>query len=115
MNNYNVKAEWTGGYPNLCRGEWIILVDGIKLSGIGSDHFDTYGDFESWSFDDNWSECFESYTSGAFFHEWKQNHPNGLIESLIRHGMNINDELLESIYKAVSEHDWRNSSCGGCI
>ena len=26
-----IKAVWTGEYPNLCRGEWVITIDGVRI------------------------------------------------------------------------------------
>ena len=27
-----VEANWSGSYPNLCRGEWTLLIDGKNVS-----------------------------------------------------------------------------------
>lgn len=44
MNNLEVK--WTGSYPGLCCGKWIIKYNGIKLEvpeERKNNHMNTYG------------------------------------------------------------------------
>ena len=111
---YNIDVEWTGSYPNLCRGRWNIEINGKKLSGLGTDHMNTYGNFGAWHFED-WSEVWEYYNDGLSFEEWKCNLPNNLEISIKLAGFKITDELLETLYRAISTADWRSLSCGGCI
>lgn len=111
----NITAEWTGSYPCLCHGEWIIHVDGIKLTGIQNDSFNTLGNYDEWYFGDNWSEEWDSYRDGVCFEEWVADVPNGLRESLVRHCIEPTSELLHALYVAISDVDWRSGSCGGCI
>lgn len=115
MNKYNVQAEWTGEYPALCFGEWNIVVNGIFLTGIDSESFDTEGIYSSWYFED-WSEVFEDYEDGLPFDEWVKSDINGLHASLTRHGFDLDDMyLMQLLYDAISAKDWRRNSCGGCI
>ena len=112
---YDIKANWSGSYPNLCSGIWTIAVNGITLGGLGDSHMETLGSYQSWHFED-WIEVFESYEDGMDFNEWKGNLPNNLGMSLRLAGFNPKDNtLLESLYDAVCSEDWRSSSCGGCI
>lgn len=113
-----IYVEWTGGYPNLCSGKWIITIDGIKLTNIGKEDFGTLGEYSSWHFE-NWNEVFESYEDGMDLDTWiqvlKTDDINGLYASLQRHGIKITDELLSELYTHIQGQDWRHSSCGGCI
>ena len=33
-----VAVEWTGNYPNLCKGEWHLIIDGVDYSHIIPDN-----------------------------------------------------------------------------
>ena len=109
-----ISVEWTGSYPTLCFGRWNIVIDGIKLTGLGNDDFSTYGTYQSWHFED-WSEVFEDNEEGLHFDVWKINPKNKLLESLERHGFEVSDELLFLLYGEIQACDWRSNSCGGCI
>lgn len=109
-----VTAKWTGSFPNLCSGEWIIHVDAIRLVNIGNDNFETFGSYEN-VYLEGWHEFSETYDDGLMFDEWKNSNVNGIMDSLRLHGITSTDELMLSIYDAVSACDWRSSSCGGCI
>lgn len=114
-----IYVDWTGSYPNLCSGKWIITIDGIKLTGIEKEEFGTLNEeYSSWHFE-NWSEVFESYEDGMDLDTWiqvlKTDDINGLHASLQRHGIKITDELLSELYKKIQGQDWRQGSCGGCI
>ena len=109
-----INVEWTGGYPTLCFGEWVIVIDGMKLTGIESGDFNTFGVYQSWHFED-WSEVFEDDEDGIEFEDWKEQPPNGLVDSLKMHGFEVSEELLYLLYEKIQEADWRHNSCGGCI
>jgi hypothetical protein len=110
---YDIDVEWTGSYPNLCRGSWIISINGIKLAGLGNGPMNTYGEYDIWSFAEDWGEEWGTYTDGE---SWGNCLPNNLEMSLKLAGFDPNDsELIEQLYKAVQQHDWRHNSCGGCI
>ena len=111
----NIEVNWSGEYACLCSGEWTIIIDGVKLTGLGSDTFDTKGEYESWHFDEDYQEYWETYSSGIPFSEWKKDPPNNLLGSLEHHGIEPTKELLHHLYEAIQEHDWRHGSCGGCI
>lgn len=120
------KAEWTGGYPSLCVGEWKlyrkyedILEDGSKDEGyddisnlipedLKHEPMCTLGVYSSWYFDSDYIEQFEDYTDGMDFEEWCKE--NKLWIHLI-----CDPKDYKSLYEAFNEHDWRYKSCGGCI
>lgn len=120
------KAEWTGGYPSLCVGEWKlyrkyedILEDGSKDEGyddisnlipeeLRHEPMNTDGQYNSWYFDENYCERFIDYTDGLDFEEWRKDN-----ESWIH--LICDPKDYKSLYEAFNEHDWRYESCGGCI
>jgi hypothetical protein len=108
-----VKAEWTGTYPCLCSGDWILIINGKDFSNfIPEDkreaHMNTHGTYDEWCFDDDWCETWESYEDGLEFDEWiKEN------EWVCDITKNIEEQ--KAIYEAIQAEDWRHSSCGGCI
>lgn len=112
---HEVSALWTGSYPSLCFGEWVIVIDGIQLTGLGDSPFGIYGSYSSWSFGEDWDENWESYKSGLQLDEWIKCPPNGLLESLARHGIEASTTLMEQLYDEIGAQDWRHGSCGGCI
>lgn len=110
------KAEWTGGYPSLCVGEWKLyhrheeyLDDGaidiwyddisnLIPEDLKHEPMDTLGVYSSWYFDSDYIEQFEDYTDGMNFKEWcKEN------ESWIH--LICKSEYYKDLYEA----------CGGCI
>lgn len=115
MATHRVSVNWTGSYPCLCSGQWEIVVDGIPLTGIESNPFHTYGNYASWHFGEDWDEQWEYHNSGLDFDEWFKETPNGLRESLQRHGFTITEELMKNLYDCINEVDWQHGSCGGCI
>lgn len=108
-----VTVKWTGRYPTLCYGKWVINVDGIPLTGIGNGNFKTYGNYHRWYFVD-WSDEWDRYEDGEEFEVWDWSR-NGLKDSLERHGIEVTKELMLELYKAIQMEDWRSNSCGGCI
>ena len=88
MTNKTITVSWTGRYPSLCYGEWIIIIDGITLTGSGDGPFNTRGFYSQWHFDENWLEVFEDYEEGESFSDsWLET--NNLKDSLNRHGIGI--------------------------
>lgn len=110
--NRNVTAEWTGKYPCLCQGEWIITVGGENVNlpeEIKTSHMNTFGTYDTWSFGEDWSEEWESYEDGLTFGPWAEANTWWLKD------LNLSDSELRNLYAAINEEDWRHNSCGGCI
>ena len=105
-----VEAKWTGSYPNLCSGVWELTIDGedfsllipheLRYSPMG-----TAGIYQSWRFNEDWDEIFESYVDGLKFEDWIAKNP--WVAEL--------PCSPRDIYDAFQENDWRHGSCGGCI
>lgn len=107
------EAAWTGCYPCLCFGEWIIKKDGKDVSDAIPDdlrhyHMNTEGTYERWYFDDNYSEVFESYEDGLGLYQWIEQNP--WIDRICH-----NEEEKQDLFYAISGADFRPGSCGGCI
>ena len=46
-----VEAKWSGSYPNLCSGEWRLVIDGKDVSDeipddLRKSEMNTYGSYE---------------------------------------------------------------------
>lgn len=112
---YNIKADWTGSYPNLCSGQWLITINGVQLAGVNDDHMNTAGIYSTWHFE-QWDDVWSKYVDGLTFDDWKDNLPNNLEMAIRLAGFNPkDDELIKQLFDAISDKDWRHNSCGGCI
>ncbi len=117
---YHISVEWTGAYPNLCSGKWIISIDKKRLSNLIHETFNTSGDYRSWHFDNNWSVHWTGYHDGLNEAEWIDSirlfDMNNLKQSLTNAGFDVNDDkLMLELYYKIKEKDFRTGSCGGCI
>lgn len=105
-----IEAIWTGGYPNLCSGEWKLIINGVDYTSAIPEEkrtqpMDTLGEYQRWSFDEDWSEDWEYYEDGLGFADWVKENP---------WVMNL-PAKANRVYRAFMESDWRYESCGGCI
>ena len=109
MSRNIVFALWTGRYPNLCRGEWTLIINHADYSDkIPEDKrcapMGTYGIYQvnTWGIDD---EVHYSYTDGLHYRQWiRQN------KWVLKLPAKPHD-----VYAAFQAADWRPQSCGGCI
>ena len=107
--NRHITAKWTGRYPCLCDGEWIITVGDEKVDlpdEVRTSPMDTRRIYNSWSFDKDHDEVWSCYETGLYFEPWLQK--NSWISSL---GLSHKEE--RALYDAISKEDWRHGSCGG--
>lgn len=107
------EVKWTGAYPSLCFGKWVIKKDGKDLSYLIPEDMKcssmyTYGTYQKWYFDD-WQEVFEDYKDGLKCDEWIKENDYWISKICDNH-----DEKI-MLFNAVSEKDFRIGSCGGCI
>ena len=117
---YDISVEWTGAYPNLCRGKWMIAINKKRLLDLIHEPFNTSGNYQSQNFDNNWSVHWDYYDDGLNEEEWIDSvrlfDMNNLKQSLIEAGFDVNDdELMSELYSQIQEKDFRTGSCGGCI
>lgn len=114
----NFKVEWTGSYPALCYGEWVISYKGIKLNvpnNVKGKDMGTMGQYDSWYFDDDWSDVWESYLNGEEFNQWILGNESWIKEMLLDSNIEYSIELAEELFYEIQSQDWRHGSCGGCI
>ena len=108
------EAKWTGNYPNLCSGQWILKVDNIDVSHLIPDELkdepmNTYRTYLCWHFNNNWEEKWDSYEDGLFCNEWIEENKEWLNK------ITTDPIIQKEIYTAINSQDWRYGECGGCI
>ena len=106
-----ITARWTGKFPCLCHGEWIIERDGKKIElpeDLRCSSMNTYGEYRSWHFDAGWHEYWDQYTDGLTFEPW-------LKENEWVADLHLTPEEQLELYEAIAMEDWRHGECGGCI
>ena len=108
-----VEAKWTGKYPNLCSGQWILKVDNKDVSYLIPDELrnepmNTCNTYRSWHFE-NWEEVFNSHEDGLFCDEWLEENKYWLEK------ISTDPFVWVEIYEAINSQDWRYGECGGCI
>jgi hypothetical protein len=115
-----IKVEWTGKYPNLCSGRWIITANDKHLtipSAFVNSNMGTFKDYNTWSFGDDWLEVWDSYPDGDEFEIWIFNNRSWIYEAFKSAGLvdELTFEDLRTLYNEINKQDWRHNSCGGCI
>jgi len=109
-----VEAKWTGKYPNLCSGEWILKVNNKDVSHLipkelKNSSMDTYGIYQTWHFTDNWDVEFNFYEDGLDCENWIKENEYWLNK------ISTNLSIQKYIYHEINTEDFRCGSCGGCI
>lgn len=109
-----VEAKWSGSYPNLCSGEWTLIVDGKDVSDkipddLQNSEMNTYKSYKKWNFKKGYSVGWKSYYDGLECEEWIEENQEWLNKISIDH------EIQSDIFYAINMSDWRHRSCGGCI
>ena len=110
--NRAITVKWTGAYPNLCSGEWIITVGGEKVElpdKVRTSPMWTRGAYNTWTFNKDWQEVWSQYEDGLDFEPWLHENNSWLSR------LNLSSEEERALYNAISAEDWRHGSCGGCI
>ena len=74
MSDHYYETNWSGDYPTLCSGLWILYRDGEELDiDIPFNHSEraergipagTFGTYPTWHFSDDWEEVWEDYEDG---------------------------------------------------
>ena len=106
-----ITAEWTGKWPCLCFGEWIIKINGREIElpeEKRTSPMHTFGTYASWSFNAGWSEEWSNYEDGLTFEPWLED--NAWVGDL-----DLTPDEQRQLYDAINACDWRHGSCGGCI
>ena len=112
------KANYSGGYPNLCGGKWSLTYKRLPVI-LPSEQVQgdkgTYGTYTRWYFDNNWVECTEDYEDGMLRDEWVAKNKHWVDKMFIQHNIELSCKNYSDLYAAFQENDWRHDSCGGCI
>lgn len=108
------RAEWSGGYPALCLGEWSLYKNDEDISeyipeDLRDSHMNTAGVYSEWYFGDDWIEEFSDYHSGLDCDGWIEENIEWLKQFC------DTEEDFKSVYEAFNKSDFRPNSCGGCI
>ena len=109
-----VEATWSGRYPNLCRGEWTLLIDGKNVSDkipkdLRNEPMNTKDIYSSWRFGIDWEVKCDNYQDGLKCEDWIKENKEWLDR------ITTDKCEQEDIYYAFQLNDWRYGSCGGCI
>jgi len=111
-------VEWTGDYPNLCHGDWVIRFNGqlfILPENVRSSNMFTYGKFDTWEFSENWAESWTTYENGLECAEWIEKNIDWIDANFDRLEIPKGFFIYHLLYKEINKVDWRTNSCGGCI
>lgn len=121
-----IVAKWTGEYPILCDGQWVLTVDGIDKSCLIPAEkryypMNTFGQFKRYE-----KVCYTDKEDICCLGDLKSE----LEEVLYTDGLSTTDWISENkywldkistdrltqidIYCAFQKNDWRPNSCSGC-
>jgi len=110
-----VEASWSGRHPNLCCGEWSLVVNGIDVSDkiprkLSESPMNTYGEYRRAI--DDWETgdvVYFTYEDGLQEEAWIRKNDYWLNK--------ITDkaEIKSDIFKEIQFNDFRGGSCGGCF
>ena len=115
-----IRVEWTGKYPNLCSGRWIITANDKQLvipEPFIKNNMGTYKWYDTWSFGEDWDEVWEQYPDGDEFETWILNNRGWIYAAFKSVGLleDVTYNDLHELFTQISKADWRHNSCGGCI
>jgi len=134
----DIKVKWTGKYPALCHGYWIIEIDwkstknflddyGSRLEDLNDEEKELYNLLTSpmWTFwtynrryfDNKYNEHWEEYTNGLEFDEWFESDYKKWLEKIFKliWIKELTKEEWKDLYNKIQKKDFRMESCGGCI
>ena len=109
-----VEAKWTGEWPHLCHGEWILKVNGKDVSNLipeelRDSEMNTFGTYRTWNFFNGWEVEWFVDTNGLCEKEWIKENRYWLEK------ITDSEEVMSEIFDAINACDFRYNSCGGCI
>lgn len=84
----SVEVRWTGSYPCLCCGTWILKVNGKNVSEkipdeLRHEPMGTYGTYSYWHFA-GWEEKFKEYQDGMKCERWVEANKSWLSAGALR-------------------------------
>lgn len=113
-DHFPTEAFWSGAYPNLCSGEWSLLVNGVNVSDqipedLREDPMDTRKTYTACYYDyEIHDETYREYEYGLDCRAWIEKNKSWLDK------ITTDDNVQIQIYEAFRAKDWR-WGCGGCI
>lgn len=119
-----ITVEWTGSYPTLCSGKWIITIDGKEIinksnSKIFKNSMNTARMYtSSWYIPEKGrgAKCFESSNYGLFHPLWRKSELcENLLKAFQENDITLTEDEIELLWQELSKKDFRLGSCGGCI
>lgn len=105
-----VKAVWTGKYPNLCGGTWYLEVNGHDVSEkIPPDrrHEEMYT-YKHYMVEDLDGE-YNYWVLGWGWKDWVRHNDYWLLR------ISPSRALKKQIFLAIQEQDFTQGCCGGCL
>lgn len=118
LNMNKLEVIWTGQFPYLCYGEWVMKYDGIELTvpdDMKETPMFTFGEFGKWCFNEDFMEEWDFYEDGDTKEIWIHRNSEWVTSMFQEHDIEVTEELLSDLFDKVQEQDWRHGSCGGCI
>lgn len=108
-----IEVNWSGQYPNKCRGEWTLKIDGEDVSDkipkkLRNQPMGTYGTYKKCVYSGN-KVSSKWYSDGLEVEEWIEQN-NYWLKNIVN-----NYALKMNIYAKFQEKDFRQGQCGGCI
>lgn len=105
-----VKAIWTGKWPNACRGVWILEINGKDVSDkipheLRHTEMETFKYYHVEDLDGN----YEHWVRGMGWKKWVRHNDYWLLR------ITPSRKLKKQIYIAIQEQDFTPGCCGGCL
>lgn len=108
-----IQVEWTGSYPTLCHGEWVIKYNDIELTIPKDMKYSYMYTFKSYK-EYNKGNC-NYYKEGLDDLEWIEFNKDWITIMFEEHNIQVTEELLLELFEKIRAKDWRYGSCGGCV
>lgn len=106
------QASWSRSGNLLCHGHWIILWQGQPLTLPESRREKEMGTWGIYSIIDPEDETF---AQGLEEDEWIIANVEWLTDLFYDQGIPLESRSYRQFYQAVNRHDWRCTSCAGCM
>ncbi|MGK9175477.1 hypothetical protein KXR87_20045 [Yokenella regensburgei] len=105
-------AKWTRAGNLLCHGSWLLSWQGQAITLPESRSEKDMGTWAIYSIIDPEDETF---AQGLQEDEWIIANVDWLTDLFYEHSIPMESENYRFFYQAVNRHDWRCTSCAGCM
>lgn len=107
------KAVWSRSGNLLCHGHWIIHWNGEAMELPEPRREKDMGTWATYNIMDPDDEIF---AQGLKEDEWIIEHVDWLTDLFFDNGIPLEtDNYYRAFYQAINPHDWRCTSCAGCM